>query len=126
MDSLKEQALRAQVDTLRKALEKSLAHVLELEDAWQRGCISEHDGKGGLRSNRNVEVRVTIRAALAANPQLPEIKGECMSYTTSGFFQYPCGCIPTTTNAIQQPPFCRTHNPKGIIAAAPQSPEEDT
>lgn len=64
VDRLRADPLRAQVEALRGSLEKALEHVLELEDAWQRGCVSEHDGKGGIRSNRNVEVRVAIRKAL--------------------------------------------------------------
>lgn len=41
-------------------------HIDELEDAWQRGCIQESDGKGGERSNRNVELRVALARRIAA------------------------------------------------------------
>lgn len=36
---------------LMEALRRAKVHVDELADAWQRGCISEHDGLGGTRSN---------------------------------------------------------------------------
>ena len=32
---------------------QSIEHNEELEEAWRRGAISEHDGKGDTRSNRN-------------------------------------------------------------------------
>ncbi len=60
--------LLAEIERKDKALSEALTHVEELEDAWSRGCISEHDGLGGIRSNRNVTVRVSIRAALAPVP----------------------------------------------------------
>ncbi len=40
-------------------------HISELADAWQRGCIREHDGKGGTRQNRNADLLVAIRKSLA-------------------------------------------------------------
>lgn len=49
---------------LRKACETALAHVRELRDAWERGCINEIDGLGGTRSNRNIEVEQLLRKAL--------------------------------------------------------------
>ncbi len=48
-----------------EALKASHAHVQELRGAWQRGAISEHDGQGGTRSNRNVDVEVQLRGLLA-------------------------------------------------------------
>ncbi len=39
-------------------------HLTELADAWQRGCITEHDGKGGTRSNRNAELLADLLAEL--------------------------------------------------------------
>jgi len=51
---------------LVKACGAARQHVHELEDAWQRGAIQDLDGKGGERSNRNIEVRNLLRAALAA------------------------------------------------------------
>lgn len=51
-------------------LEQALAHVEELEDAWMRGNISEHDGLGGTRSNRNHDVRVALTKVLR------KVKGE--------------------------------------------------
>lgn len=47
-------------------LEAAEAHLTELADAWERGALSEHDGKGGTRSNRNREV---LRAIQAAKPR---------------------------------------------------------
>jgi len=49
---------------LEAALRFAHAHIDELCDAWERGVISEHDGRGGLRSNRNAAVEMKIRAAL--------------------------------------------------------------
>lgn len=45
-----------------------LAHLEELEDAWLRGAIHEHDCKGGMRSNRNVELARRLRKILPAAP----------------------------------------------------------
>lgn len=41
-------------------LMKVAAHLEELGDAWRRGIISEHDGHGGMRSNRNQELLTKI------------------------------------------------------------------
>jgi hypothetical protein len=49
---------------LREAAQAALNHILELEEAWRRGAIHEHDGRGGERSNRNVAVRVLLEKAL--------------------------------------------------------------
>lgn len=43
----------------------AMIHVRELREAWRTGAISEHDGQGGTRSNRNVEIEVGLRAAIA-------------------------------------------------------------
>lgn len=51
-------------EQLTDAARLALAHVEELRDAWQRGCIREIDNLGGTRSNRNVEVETTLRQAL--------------------------------------------------------------
>jgi hypothetical protein len=56
---------RAKVELLAAA-QRALDHVTELRDAWMRGAIREHDGKGGTRSNRNVDVEVELRRTLAA------------------------------------------------------------
>ena len=53
------------VPELVAALECSLDHVKELREAWRTGALSEHDGQGGTRSNRNVDVENKCRAALA-------------------------------------------------------------
>lgn len=56
------------------ALVDANEHLSELREAWQRGCISEHDGHGGRRSNRNVDVQVKVSAILARYA-LPEANG---------------------------------------------------
>jgi len=53
------------VEELLTACQSALAHVAELRDAWERGAISERDGQGGTRSNRNVEIEAQLRAAIA-------------------------------------------------------------
>ncbi len=40
-------------------------HLTELAEAWQRGALTELDGKGGTRSNRNRDVLVRLQTALA-------------------------------------------------------------
>lgn len=55
--------------TLEQAAREALAHCEELSDAWMRGCISEHDGKGGTRSNRNHKVEMDLRQALRGDSQ---------------------------------------------------------
>lgn len=52
-------------EEVREVLKAAHAHVQELRDARERGAISEHDGLGGTRSNRNVDVEVQLRALLA-------------------------------------------------------------
>lgn len=52
---------------LLDAATAALSHLQELRDAWQRGVIDERDGRGAARSNRNVEVEVALRQALAAD-----------------------------------------------------------
>lgn len=42
----------------------TLEHLQELREAWMSGAITERDGKGGTRSNRNVEVEERLRTAL--------------------------------------------------------------
>ena len=56
----------ALIDRLYEALRLADSHTKELRDAWQRGAINECDGKGGTRSNRNVDVEVACREALRA------------------------------------------------------------
>ncbi len=55
---------RAVIQQLVEALESAKAHVQELREAWERGVLREGDGKGGTRSNRNVDVEVELRHAL--------------------------------------------------------------
>jgi len=57
-------------DAMVKVLGIALEHVQELREAWERGAISEHDGLGGTRSNRNVTVETILRAVLAV-PEPP-------------------------------------------------------
>ena len=57
-------ALIAERDRLMLAAKEALSHVEELREAWRTGAIREHDGKGGLRSNRNVDVEVKLRKAI--------------------------------------------------------------
>lgn len=52
------------VGAMREVLRKTYEHIKELAEAWERGVISEHDGKGGTRSNRNHDVMLLIRAAM--------------------------------------------------------------
>ncbi len=54
----------ALADELVLACQKAHEHVNELRDAWQRGAITECDGWGGTRSNRNADVETTLRAAI--------------------------------------------------------------
>ncbi len=56
--------LKAAYLELRELAKAAHTHVAELRDAWQRGVISEHDMKGGIRSNRNVDIEVALRSAL--------------------------------------------------------------
>lgn len=51
---------------LVEAVKDVLKHLEELCDAWQRGTLSEHDGKGGTRSNRNADCLHQLKDALAA------------------------------------------------------------
>ena len=43
-------------------IEHVLAHLTELRQAWETGAIRECDGKGGTRSNRNVECEFILRS----------------------------------------------------------------
>ncbi len=40
--------------------------LTQLADAWSRGVFTEHDGKGGLRSNTNQELAKCLEAVIAA------------------------------------------------------------
>jgi len=52
---------------LEAALRFAHAHIDELCDAWERGVISEHDGRGGLRSNRNAAVEILKASDIPAS-----------------------------------------------------------
>lgn len=56
--------LEQELERVRAAARLALVHIQELREAWLRGAISEHDGKGGTRSNRNADVATDLRAAL--------------------------------------------------------------
>lgn len=62
-------AFLAQGCDAEAALGVALAHCEELRDAWERGALDEHDGKGGLRANRNFSVVLALRAALSSPAQ---------------------------------------------------------
>jgi hypothetical protein len=53
--------LRRQIERGEWALRLALTHVEELSFAWERGAISEHDGMGGTRSNRNLDTERRAR-----------------------------------------------------------------
>lgn len=78
----RERAVRLEV-ALRlaaKALGMARLHVGELEEAWRSGALREHDGKGGTRSNRNVEMRVVIDETLAALATPPPAPGDAAGH----------------------------------------------
>lgn len=54
------------IATLILTAQSALDHCEELAEAWQRGALSEHDGKGGTRSNRNTDVANRLRKSLRA------------------------------------------------------------
>jgi hypothetical protein len=56
--------LDKRVAALEAGCRAAYEHTSELRDAWMRGVLDEHDGKGGARSNRNVDVNVKLRALL--------------------------------------------------------------
>lgn len=64
MDSCIE-AYRTRLTRLRDAAKVAYAHVAELREAWRTGAIHDTDGRGGERSNRNVDVEVALRDAIA-------------------------------------------------------------
>ena len=56
--------LIAAAPQLLAACEAASEHVQELREAWMTGALSECDGKGGTRSNRNVDVDCQLRKAI--------------------------------------------------------------
>lgn len=54
----------ADIAELEAIVAKALDHVLELEEAWRSGAVSDCDGQGGTRSNRNSELRAGLAKAL--------------------------------------------------------------
>jgi hypothetical protein len=53
-------------EQLAAAAKEAVLHIDELGIAWRRGVLSEHDGQGGIRSNRNWDVEKSLHNALAA------------------------------------------------------------
>jgi len=53
------------LDTTTAVIRKVFEHLEELEEAWRRGALSEHDGHGGTRSNRNADLVRELGKALA-------------------------------------------------------------
>ncbi len=49
----------------RRLLERVLEHCEELREAWERGALDEHDGKGGTRSSRNYARVIELERFLA-------------------------------------------------------------
>jgi hypothetical protein len=60
----REQLEKAAPDLLA-VCKATLEHISELQEAWRTGAITERDDLGGTRSNRNVDVRVNLEAAIA-------------------------------------------------------------
>lgn len=73
-------AAERKVDEYRQALQVALDHVLELEEAWARGALDEHDGRGGERSNRNAQVRVALRDALRVEQPRGGLNEKCPTH----------------------------------------------
>lgn len=42
-----------ELERVKELMDALKDHLTELACAWRRGALSEHDGKGGTRSNRN-------------------------------------------------------------------------
>lgn len=58
---------RERLDASHRALDFADAHVDELVEAWRSGALSEKDGKGGLRSNRNYDVKLLLSSERKKN-----------------------------------------------------------
>ncbi len=63
-ENVKKLALQERVQELEAVAKAALQHVGELAEAWQRGALSEHDGKGGIRSNRNQDLLHSLTKVL--------------------------------------------------------------
>ena len=57
---------RALLERARDEITLSLSHIRDLEEAWRSGAITESDGRGGERSNRNVRIRNGLEQILTA------------------------------------------------------------
>lgn len=65
--------LRNAAPDLLEACKKALEHVRELREAWRTGALSECDGRGGQRSNLNVDVEVALAKAIAKATPAPAV-----------------------------------------------------
>ena len=61
---LRPRAALVRYELRNMVLQAAFEHVAELRQAWHSGALSEHDGKGGMRSNRNADVYKALKAAL--------------------------------------------------------------
>jgi hypothetical protein len=77
---VKIERLEADNKALQDTLGDVLAHLEELAEAWRRGALLDHDGKGGTRSNRNYELMLHLKARhVERNREAePQEKGENM------------------------------------------------
>ena len=68
LDSAEAHELYRIAEEMLVVLRTALEHVDELEEAWRRGLIQEGDIRrmAGTRSNRNVDARVALNAAIQA------------------------------------------------------------
>jgi hypothetical protein len=67
----KRKRLEGSAPALLDACKEALEHISELEEAWRTGALSERDGKGGTRSNRNLDVRVILESAIKQSEATP-------------------------------------------------------
>lgn len=101
-------------------LEEAIAHLTELAEAWQRGCISEHDGLGGTRSNRNADVLRKLDRIKADVERVVEalIDGK-IGWMDSIDFDDELGCALGGNKVYPDQDDCRQNNP--CIAASEKS-----
>lgn len=89
-----------QLAEMRKALRSALEHVAELREAWSRGALSECDGGGGMRSNRNAAVMRLIEESLLGSNEEVTLPGRgkkpfgcecgCMQFREVAYGYYAC------------------------------------
>ncbi len=49
----------------QQIIEYAWWHLNELREAWRTGALDERDDKGGMRSNRNADVEVSLRELIS-------------------------------------------------------------